>query len=207
MANPNTPFGLQPYQRRGSASYRGNDTLYKIAANTTNAIYVGDPVVKLAASADANGINGVNLVAAGTNHPFTGVVVGFLGKASAATLAPSMYGITPGPMYKPANDSSIWYVLVDDDASSLFVVQSNDSGGAPAATVVGKNANLASGAGSAYTGWSGWMLAANQIATTSTYQVNIVGFLEEADNVPGATNAKLIVRINAYTDGANAAGI
>ena len=80
-------------------------------------------------------------------------------------------------------------------------MQSNDSGGAPAATVVGKNANLASGAGSIYTGWSGWVLAANQIAATSTYQVSIVGFLNEpADNAPGSANAKLLVRINQNTE-------
>jgi hypothetical protein len=67
--------------------------------------------------------------------------------------------------------------------------------------VVGKNANLVSGSGSAYTGLSGWKLAANTIGTGATLQLNIVGFLPEADNVPGSANAKLLVRRSTSTEG------
>lgn len=212
MANPNTPAGLQLIQRLGNANFRASLTPYYVAANTTNAMYVGDPVIKIAASADVNGINGVNLATAGTSNRITGVICGFLGVGSAVLgqpAAPSFFGLsgTPGPAYKPANATSAYYVLVCDDPNAEYVIQSNDSGGAPAATVVGKNANLASGAGSQYTGLSGWKLAANQIAATSTYQLNIVGFLEEIDSIPGQTNAKLIVRLNQSTEVQAATGI
>lgn len=205
MANPNTPYGLQLVQIAGQKDYRASLSVYQVAANTTNAIYVGDPVIKVAASADVNGIDGINLATAGTSNRITGVVCGFLGTGTAQLGQPaaaSLFGLsgTPGPAYKPANATAVWYALVCDDPQAVYSVQSNDSGGAPASTVVGKNANLASGSGSAYTGWSGWKLAANQIAATSTYQVNILGFLPEIDNLPGSTNAKLLVRLNQSTE-------
>lgn len=199
MANPNTPYGLVPIQRTGAAAWRDSLNMYYVPANTTNALYVGDPVIKVTGSADANGVNGVNLATAGTNHPITGVICGFVPQFALAG--------TPGPAYKPANATQAYYVLVNDDPATEYVIQSNDSGGNPAVTVVGKNANLASGSGSQYTGWSGWQLAANQIATTSTYQLNILGFLAEADNTPGSAHAKLIVRINQNTEVNGAAGI
>ncbi len=212
MANPNTPQGLVAVQRNGSAEWRNNLSVYQVAANTTAAMYVGDPVIKVTSSADVNGINGVVLATAGTNHAITGAIQGFLGTGVAQLGQPgaaSFFGLsgTPGPAYKPANATAVYYVLVSDDPNQLYAIQSNDSGGAPAATVVGKNANLATGSGSQYTGWSGWQLAANQIATTSTYQVNIKGFLPEIDNLPGSAHAKLLVTLNNDTEVPPATGI
>jgi len=199
MANNNTPYGLVPIQRTGGASWRDSLTMYYVPAATTNAMFVGDPVIKLTGSADANGVNGINLATAGTSNRITGVICGFVPQFALSG--------TPGPAYKPANATQVYYALVNDDPAALYTIQSNDSGGAPAVTVVGKNANLASGAGSVYTGWSGWQLAANQVATTSTYQLNILGFLPEADNTPGSAHAKLLVRINQDTEVNAATGI
>lgn len=212
MANPNTPYGLVPIQRKGGASWRDSLNVYQIPTTATAAIYVGDPVIKITGSADVNGVNGVKLATAGTGNLITGVVCGFLGTGAAQLGQPgaaSMFGMsgTPGNVYRPASATSVYYVLVNDDPTTLYSVQSNDSGGAPAATVVGKNANLASGAGSAYTGWSGWKLAANQIGTSVSNQVNIVGFLPEIDNAPGSTNAKLLVSLNQATEVPPATGI
>jgi hypothetical protein len=207
MANPNTPYGLQLVQRLGTAEFRNSISLYYAPASQSNALYVGDPVLKQAASADSNGVDGVDLAAATGN--ITGVIVGFYGVCASGAANPSFFGLsaTPGPAYRPASTSLDYYVLVCDDPQALYSVQSNDSGGAPAATVVGKNANLASGTGSAYTGLSGWKLAANSINTTNTLQVNIVGFLRQPDNVPGQTNAKLLVRLNTSTEVNGATGI
>lgn len=207
MSNPNTPYGLQPVQRLGTAAFRDSVSLYFVPAANTNALFVGDPVLKVTASADTNGVNGVDLAA--TTGNITGVVVGFYGVCAAGTASPSFFGLsaTPGPAYRPATTTLDYYVLVNDDPEALYSVQSNDSGGAPASTVVGRNANLASGAGSVYTGLSGWQLAANTIATTNTLQVNIVGFLTEADNTAGGTHAKLLVRLNTSTEVNGATGI
>jgi hypothetical protein len=212
MTNPVTSYGLAPIQTKIAADWRNSVNVYYVPASTTNAMYVGDPVIKLAASADVNGINGVNLAAAGSANRITGVIVGFQGKGSTqlGNYNPgSLFGLsgTPGPAYKPANDASAWYVLVNDDPNTLYAIQSNDSGGVPASTIVGKNANLASGAGSVYTGWSGWQLAANSVGTSSSAQLNIVGVLPEADNVAGSASAKFLVRINQDTEVNAATGI
>lgn len=212
MSNPNTAYGLQPVQIQGAKDWRDSVNTYFVPANTTNAMYVGDPVIKLHASADVNGINGVNLATAGSGNSITGVIVGFQGKGAAqlGNFNPgSLFGLSgnPGPAYKPANDTSAWYVLVADDPSTVFSVQSNDSGGVPASTIVGLNANLASGAGSIYTGWSGWQLAANSTGVGSTKQLNIIGVLPESDNLPGSANCKFIVRLNNSTEANAVAGI
>src|SRR5690348_5366763 len=116
MANPNTPWGLSPVQQNGAASWRDSLRTYQIAANTTSAMYVGDPVIKVAASADVNGINGVVLATAGTNHPITGVICGFLGTGTAQLGQPAAASFWPpgsgGPLYKPASSASVFYVLV-----------------------------------------------------------------------------------------------
>lgn len=214
MPNPNTPAGLVPIQTKIGAVWRDSVNVYYVPAATTNAMYVGDPVVKLAASADVNGIDGVNLVAAGSSHPITGVIVGFQGKGTTqlGNYNPgSLFGLSgnPGPAYKPANDASAWYVLVMDDPNTLFWVQSNDSGNGtvPASTIVGKNANLAAGAGSIYTGWSGWLLNSASVGTAAAAQVSIVGVLPESDNLAGSANAKYLVRLNNSTEANGATGI
>lgn len=210
MANPNTPMGLVPINRLDGASWRDSLTMYVVPAAQTNAIYVGDPVIKKAGSADTSGVNGVDLAAAGSTNKITGVVCGFYGVCAAGTANPSFFGLsgTPGPAYRPATTSLDYYVLVNDDPEAEFVVQENDSGGTPLTIAsVGKNANLIVGTGSVYTGWSGWMLDSSTAATGATLQVNIKGFLQEADNVPGAAFAKVIVSINLPTETSNSAGI
>ena len=200
--NVNTPWGLQPYQRKGSSEYRANATVYSVAAATTNALFLGDPVIKITAAADATyGYDKVNLATAGTSNLITGVIVGFLGTSpNGAFFANSG---TPGPMYKATNATALQWVMVDDDPNSLFVVQCT---GTPAATVVGRNTKLVSGNGNKVTGWSGWQCSAT-VGTGSTEQLQIVGFEQEVDNVIGNKFPKLIVRINQSTEGLAATGI
>lgn len=205
MANPNSPAGLQLTQAYGQADYRASLDVFYVKASVTNAIFVGDPVIKVTNSADVNGINEAILATAGTSNRITGVVCGFLGTGNATLGQPagaSFFGLsgTPGPAYKPANNSTPYYMLVCTDPQAQYVIQSNDSGGNLAVGSVGRNANLASGNGSIYTGWSGWTLAANTVGTASGNQLTITGFLPEVDNVPGNANAKVLVRINQNTE-------
>ena len=196
MANLNTPFGLQLYQRDGNADFRASAVKYYVPAGTTSALFQGDPVITVASSADSLGYNGVKLAAAGTSNRITGVITGFLGTG---TPNPSFFGLsgTPGPAYKPASNSVAYYVLVTEDPAALYEVQANAS---VAATVVGKNANLVAGTGSTYTGWSGWLLDTTSIGTSSTLQVSIKGFAVNPQNAPGSANAKLLVSINQNTN-------
>lgn len=211
MANTNAPAGLQLVQRDGAADFRASLTMFYVKANTTNAMYVGDPVIKLSAGADVNGVDGVNLATAGSTNKITGVICAFagVGTAQLGITNPSLFALsgTPGPAYKPANATSAYYVMVCTDPQAVYSIQSNDSGGAPASTIVGKNANLASGAGSQYTGWSGWELAANSVGTSVNAQLQIVGALQEPDNILGSANADFLVRINQSTETPPATGI
>lgn len=212
MANVNSPYGLQAIQLQGGKSWRDSVNLYYIPSTDDNAYYVGDPVIKVTNSADVNGVNAVTLATAGTANAITGVIVGFQGTGTAllGNYNPgSLFGLSgsPGPAYRPASTSLGWYVLVNDDPSTLYAVQSNDSGGVPAAGIVGRNANLASGTGSNYTGWSGWELAVNTVGTGSTLQVQIKGALTDPTNLVGSANCKFIVQINDQTEQLPHAGI
>lgn len=201
--NVNSPYGFQPVQRLGAAGYRGETTVF--AAPTTNALFLGDPVIRIAATAGNPGsgygvYQNVDLVTQASNHKVTGIVVGFLGSSpNGAFLG---FGLGNGPMYKATNTSG-QYVVVATDPQSEFAVQCT---GNPAATVVGKNTSSVSGTGSKVTGWSGWQVSATT-AASATAQFTIVGFLPEVDNVVGSQFSKLIVRINNTTEGANTAGI
>lgn len=203
MANdPNVPWGLQPINRFGSSSYRGNLAVF--AAPTTNALFLGDPVVRITATGVASGTDGtfqgVDLVTQASNHKITGAVVGFLGSSpNGAFLG---FGLGKGPFYKATNTSG-QYVVVDTDPNSEYVVQCT---GTPAATCVGQNTSLVSGTGSKYTGWSGWQASATTGAS-ATAQLTIMGFLPETGNVVGNKFPKLIVRLNYSTEAVGVVGI
>lgn len=200
--NTNVPWGLQPYQNRGSEDYRARANVYYVPANTTNAMFIGDPVIKTAASADTTyGYDGVNIITAGSSNKITGMIVGFLGTNPNG----AFFGASgaPGQYYKASNAAAAQWVLVDDSPNSLFVVQCT---GNPAATVVGKNANLVSGQGNKTRGWSGWQVSATT-GTSANAQVQIVGFVQDVSNVIGSQFPKLIVRINQSTEGVGATGI
>lgn len=210
MTNKNTPWGLQPYQRKGSAGYRANTHMYYIKNGDSSAYYLGDPVVRIATPASANGIPTVTLASAGTSNLITGVIVGFVGIGPATASSPQggffPASGSPGPLHIAANNATGVFVMVDDDPNSLFVVQANAT---QAGTSVGKTANLVSGTGGAYTGWSGWQINTSTVGTQKEKQVYIVDYEQEVDNTVSTTNnySKFIVRINQSTEGLAATGI
>lgn len=215
MANISQAYGLQPVQRLDGARWMDSLRCYFVPAAQTNALYVGDPVIKIAGSADTNGVNGVDLATAGTANKITGVVCGFLGSCAAGKPGgPTMQAVnmfansgTPGNAYRPASTSLDWYVLVNDDPETQFYIQENDSGAPLTVATVGKNANLVSGTGSVYTGWSGWQLNTSGTGTGNTLQLRIIGFTPDPLGAPGSANAKVIVQINTHTELPNSAGI
>jgi hypothetical protein len=214
MANLNTPQGLSPIRRLDGAKWGDSLRVYYVPAANTHALYVGDPVVKIAASANARGINGVDLATAGDNggtppvgDPITGVVCGFVGVTPAgSTQEPSFFGLSakPGPVYRPAATDQDYYVLVNDDPEAEFLVQVTSTNVLTAADI-GKNANLVAGAGSPYTGWSGWTVS--DTTSADVLQVNIVGVSQETNNDMALPYAKAIVRLNTSTETNRSAGI
>ena len=211
--NPNTPYGLQPVQRLDGAAWTDRLRRYYVPQAQSNALYVGDPVVKITGSADVNGVNGVDLCSAGSTNRITGVVCGFLGTSTAGSgNTPSFYGLGTGPLYRPASTAVDWYVLVNDDPEAMWMIQADanygaSSGTAMPVTVVGKNINLKSGTGSAYTGWSGWQADSNTTGTGATIQLNIIDIYTDPVNKAVAQYQKLIVRNNISTETNALAGI
>ena len=212
VVNQNTPFGLTPVQRFDGAAWRNSLRRYYVPAANTNALFVGDPVTKVAASADINGVNGIDLTS--NTGAITGVICGWAGVCAAGTGNPAFFGLsgTPGNIYRPASTSMDYYALVNDDPEAEFWIQENDDYSTTTANptpvaAVGKNANIIHAAGSIYTGLSGTMLDASTIATTATLQLSIKGFVASPAAVPAALYGKLVVTINNHTETPHQAGI
>ncbi len=182
MANTNVAGGLKPVRMADGSPFNGATDLMHALSSYATAIYIGDPV-KISGTADASGVPGVTLSAAG--ETISGVVVGFTDAAS-MTLG---YGAA----------STTRYLLVSRGANILYEVQDDGVGGAIAATDIGLNADLIAAAGSSYTKDSGYMVDTSTKATTATLQVRIRGLVQRPDNEIG-TNAKLLVTLNNTTE-------
>lgn len=208
MANTNVARGLVPYRHFDGSVWNGSANIYYVASGYGTALYIGDPVVTHSASNDANGIPAIQLGASGS--PIVGCVVGIVDGGPFA--APNITVTRDLPIYHPA--STAQYLLVADDPTLLFWIQDDASTQSTYAPQVwaGKNANLVSGSGSTYTGFSGWQLQASSVATTNTLDLKIIQPLIQADNIIGTTvntnmNAKWLVKLNNYQYGWQVAGV
>lgn len=197
MANPDTPYGLQPTNRNGG-EYDGQVNIYFLPATDGTAVAVGDPV-SLAGSADADGIPTVKRTAAGNpsasaaNIP-VGVVVGF-------AVNPNSLEV---PNYRAASTSA--YVLVADDPALFFAVQEDSVGGALAATNVGQRINFIMGTPSATTGLSNVEIDSSTAAASADLQAQIIRLMPVTDNVIGV-NAKWICKFNSHVYNPGTAGV
>ena len=193
MANDNTPFGLAVV--RGGSSYAGNQqtSLYAVAAAEGNAMYMGD-TVKAAASGDTNGVPNVTKITNGTDA-IRGVIVGI-----APTLigAQSIQGtaLSLETNYIPATHGRIWYVLVEDDPTTVFMMQDD---GITTANLVAASCNLNFNytvtAGSTTNSSSGSVILSSSFATTNTFSMKAMGLAQLPGNAYGAY-AKWLCRIN-----------
>lgn len=197
MANANTPRGLIPYRRTSGEPYNGSANIYYVPASYGTAIYVGDPVQIVTASADGQGIPAVRVITAGNGADSGIATYGLIGSmVGIVSGGEPIIGITQAsPVYHPA--STAGYILVADDPDLMFMVQENGNMGTGAVGSVagpGKNVDLVSGAGSTTTGYSGWVLGSSSLST-SALQMRVLRMLQQADNALG-TNAKWLCRIN-----------
>lgn len=191
MANTNKAFGLRPLGKLGSNVNSDGDTQYRIASNTTDAIFEGDTVtlsggyVIKATPGDAN-ILGVFLGCQYTDP---------------TTKKPTFKNYYPGAVVA----SDIVATIVDDP-NALFLVQAS---GVAGNTCVGQNADLVqTAAGNTTTGVSGLELSTGTLATTQALNVKVVGI----SAVPGegdvtAAYANLIVVINEHLYRGPTAGV
>lgn len=190
MANSNTPRGLQPYSYRNGAPYAGAVRVYYVPSGNGTALYLGDPVVTVTNSSDGNGVQAVNIATAGSGTYVLGAFMGVANNAGQVTIPV----LQNQPVYLPAATAA--YVYVCDDPTVLYQIQEDSVGGAMVSGASGRNADLASGSGSTYTGFSGWQLDSSTLQTTATLQLRIIQGLQETDNTIGSSYAKWLVSLN-----------
>lgn len=190
MANVDWPRGLRPVRYLSGAPYNGACNRYYVPSTDTNAaVYVGG-LVKLAGSADADGIATVTGNVS-TGNQVVGVVV-------------SVEFVTADSLVYRANSTSR-YVYVADDPNLLFAVQ-DDGAAALAATNVGMTADLTGfTSGSTTSGYSAIEISAATVTSSGdgTEDVLIVGLVSDPRNTFGV-NADWLVRLNnhQFIDGA-----
>lgn len=198
MPNANRPSGLAPVNNLLTGSYNGQARIYSIAYNYNTALYIGDPV-KSSGTADANGVAGIVLAAAGTGQPIRGVIVG-IGRSEGLLANPANLDRT----YYPAGGDGVntpWYALVVDDPNVIFEVQ--ESAGTLTAADIGANVQLVSGAGNGFL--SGWVIGGTS-STNAGDQIRLLGLVRRADNSFGPY-AKHLVMINNHELRPGTAGV
>jgi hypothetical protein len=202
MANQNRPSGLSPVQYLNGSPWNGQARTYSIAYNYATSLAVGDPVT-LSGSSDVNGVPGIVLATAGAN-PIIGSIVG-IGRYESLGANPNNLNSIIYPANGDGNTSP-WYALVADDPNILFEVQDNGASTAIAASNIGQNVQLLSGANNGFI--SGWGIDNANINNTATTQCKIMGLVRRNDNAFGQY-AKFLVLINnhLYKGGTGTVGI
>jgi hypothetical protein len=191
MANTDKAFGLRPLGKVGSNVNNDGDTQYRIASNTTAAIFQGDTVT----------LSGGFLIKA---TPGAASILGvFLG---CQYTDPTTKKTTFKNFYPGAVVASDIVATVVDDPNALFLVQAS---GVAANTCVGLNADLVQTvAGNTTTGVSGLELSTGTLAADAALNVKVVGI----SSVPGegdvtTAHANLIVKINEHLYSAPTVGV
>jgi hypothetical protein len=191
MANTDKAFGLRPLGKVGSNVNNDGDTQYRIASNTTAAIFQGDTVT----------LSGGFLIKA---TPGAANILGvFLG---CQYTDPTTKKTTFKNFYPGAVVASDIVATVVDDPNALFLVQAS---GVAANTCVGLNADLVQTvAGNTTTGVSGLELSTGSLAADAALNVKVVGI----SSVPGegdvtTAHANLIVKINEHLYSAPTVGV
>lgn len=192
MANANIPRGLIPVRFRSGAPYNGGYNTYYIPSTNGTALFIGDPVIAVTAASDANGIPTITHAAAAGGTYILGSVVGIVGAGNPAIPHTQDQGV-----HRAASVAA--YVMVADDPELLFEVQEDGLGGAMGVAAGSRNVDLIAGTGSAFTGYSGWMLDSSTLQTTNSLQMRILRAVERDDNDATLTLAKWLCAINLHS--------
>jgi len=159
MANVSRPFGLKPVRYMGGAPYSGAIESFHVPAGYGPNMFLGDPVI---------------LTGTGNTTTFLGFPPGMLADVALTAIPPvglaaltysqyligSIVGILPvtreTAIYRPALTEAVIECTIDPN----IIYEIQDNGGAAAGGIgfIGANCNLYAGAGSAFTGQSGYML-------------------------------------------------
>jgi hypothetical protein len=201
MANVSKPKGLVPVGNLSGAPYNGQARIYYVPVGNATALYVGDPVTRLTADGDTNGIPSVAIGVAGS--AICGVIVGVLPTYPGVSLVGTSIDLTRRSLAA----TTAGYVLVADDPNTLFEIQEGNgtagaTGTALTVSAIGNNANFVVVAGGATYADSGTVLDNATEATTATLNLKIMSLAQREDNAFG-NYAKWIVKINNHQYGAH----
>jgi hypothetical protein len=195
MANTSKINGFRPVKHLNGSPYNGQSNLYYVSS-ATDEILVGD-IVKLAGSADANGIPSVDI--SGTTDVACGVVVGIMnskfdptGKMTTGSTALDL------PAAAQIAVSGAGYLMVADSPDIVLEVET--SNGDIAAANVGLNVTPAMGARTSATVTSPATIDMGTESTTNTLMFKILGLSQKVGNEL-ATSAKVLVMFNAHQFG------
>jgi hypothetical protein len=181
MSNVDSPNGLWPRRYLNGAPWTGKASRYYIPSSDSGGNYGLGDLVKIAGSADANGVMSVtgNVSA---HDAVIGVIV-------------AVEPVTADSLVYRADDTER-YVFVADDPQLLFSVQEDSAGNALTADSVGSNCDLIGfHTPSTVTGYSTVELDSDTAAGTATLDVLIYGLDRTPGNAIG-TNARWLVRLN-----------
>jgi hypothetical protein len=202
VANANTPFGLQPVRGGGGYAWNAQGTLYRVPSTNNNAMYLGDPVIA-AAGADTNGVPNCDI--AGGTDTLRGVIVGILPVYPGVSIQGTPLSLEN--MNIPATKTHDYYVVVDDDPTSIFCIQDD---GITTAKLVAASANLNFSltitAGATVQSASATVILSSSFATTSSLNMKALGLAQIPNNTFGAY-AKWLCRINEHQLGQPTAGV
>lgn len=181
MANVDAPAGFRPVRMLDGSPYSANVRAFSTAAGDATAIFIGDPVILSGTSQTIDGVIYADVDQAATGDVIAGVVVG-------------VKPVTRDSLtYRAASTQRILYVETGQNV--VYEIQEVSGGTALTANDMMLNANFVVGSGSTTTGMSGVELNNATEATTNTLDVQIVDFVNRADNEIGE-HAKWLVRIN-----------
>ena len=199
MANVDAPFGLKPVRYKSGQPYTGAANPYYIEAGYGTALFIGDPVIKVAGGSNTAAVTvpgggsfgigtlpSVEKAAEGDGDLITGVIVGF-------SPLPTNLEVK----HNPASTARVAYVC--DNPDVVFEVQAD--GAVPAASM-GLNAVLIyTHTGSTVTGLSGAELdtTSDVPAADASNQLLILRAVNREDNDTTITHAKVEVLINLHT--------
>lgn len=191
MANTDAAFGGRPVRYLNGSPWTGQARPYYVPSGYGVALYIGDPVVIVGDSNDAEfmgfetgQLSEVNLASGADATAFTGFIVSVLPNTAESLI------------YKPASTEAI--VMVADDPNLVFWMQ-DDGSASLGVDSVGLNANLVTGTGSTSTGRSGWELDASTPSADASNQLFILAAAPIIGNDPTAVNAIWEVKINQQT--------
>jgi len=192
MATTAAPYGARPINTTSaSGSYTGKVQHIKIASAYDTAIFYGDFV---------------KLVTAGTVEKDTGTAaltpIGiFMGCKYTDSTSKQMTFNQQWPADMAASDA-VAYVVTDPEV--LFRMQSDET---VAQAALGANASVVQTAGSTSIGNSKCAFDGSTVATTNTFPVKVVDFVDGPTSTVGDTYTDVIVKFNVGHQLTNTTGI